>query len=158
MMIGCLLAALLTLRPHFDLDKTRLETLSFVLVGLATGRIVKLSHLASQVPGDALHASNCRLLQRFFQHERLDGDIAARLIVRRLNLARPKLRALDRTNWQLGAADMNVPVLAMAARKFRVPPIWALLRAPIVFREAKERWGPAGRPGAHRIRVDRIPD
>ena len=46
-----LLAPLLqTLRPHFDLGKTGLETLAVLLVGLANGRTVNLSHLASLSP------------------------------------------------------------------------------------------------------------
>jgi hypothetical protein len=123
-----LLAPLLeTLRPHFALSKTRLETLAVLLVGLANGRTVNLSHLASQFPGDAQHGSNYRRLQRFFQFARLDGDIAARLVVRMLNLERPKLLALDRTNWKLGSCDVNVLVLAIVTRRFRVPLMWVLL-------------------------------
>ena len=58
-MLKCLLAPLLeTLRPHFDLSKTRLETLAVLLVGLANCRTVNLSHLASQFPGGAQHGSN----------------------------------------------------------------------------------------------------
>lgn len=50
-MLDRLLAPLLeTLRPHFDLSKTRLETLAVLLVGLANCRTVNLSHLASQFP------------------------------------------------------------------------------------------------------------
>ena len=71
-----------TLHPHFHLSKTRLETLAVLLVGLANCRTVNLSHLASQFPGPALHSSNYRRLQRFFQHVQLDGDTAARLIPR----------------------------------------------------------------------------
>ncbi len=59
-----------TLRPHFDPSRTRLETLAVLLAGLANCRTVNLSHLASQFSGTALHASNYRRLQRFFQHER----------------------------------------------------------------------------------------
>ena len=44
-MLECLLAPLLEAsRPHFDLSKTRLETLAVLLVGLANGRTVNLSH------------------------------------------------------------------------------------------------------------------
>ena len=51
-MLGFLIAPLTnTLRPHFALSKTRLVTLSFLLVGLANCRTVNLSHLASQFPG-----------------------------------------------------------------------------------------------------------
>jgi hypothetical protein len=123
-----LLAPLLeTLRPHFDLSKTRLETLAVLLFGLANCRTVNLSHLASQFPGDARHASNYRRLQRFFQHIRLDGDIGAQLIVGMLKLGRPKLLALDRTNWKLGSRDVNVLVLAIVTRRFPVPLMWTLL-------------------------------
>ena len=55
-MLGYLLAPLRdTLRPHFNLSKTRLATMAIILFGLANGRIVNLSHLASQFPGKALH-------------------------------------------------------------------------------------------------------
>lgn len=75
-----LLAPLLeTLRPHFGLSKTRLETLAVLLVGLANCRTVNLSHLASQFPSDAKHGSNYRRLQRFFQFVHLpyllDADL-----------------------------------------------------------------------------------
>ena len=92
---------------------------------------MNLSHLASQFPGNARHASNYRRLQRFFQHIRLDGDIGAQLIVGMLKLGRPKLLALDRTNWELGSRDVNVLVLAIFTRRFRVgtpqhPQLWLL--------------------------------
>lgn len=128
MMIISLLAPLMgTLRPHFELSKSRLETFAVMLAGLANGRTVNLSHLASQFPGAARHASNYRRLQRFFQFVRLDGDVAAGLIVKMLNLERRKLLALDRTNWKLGATDVNILVLAVVTRRFRVPLMWAIL-------------------------------
>lgn len=123
-----LLAPLLeTLRPHFALSKSRLETLAVLLVGLANCRTVNLSHLASQFPGTAKHSSNYRRLQRFFQFVELDGDVAARLIMRMLNLTRPALLALDRTNWKLGSRDVNILMLAVVTRRFRVPLMWVLL-------------------------------
>ena len=127
-MFGFLLAPLMTtLSPHFDLSKTRLETLTIMLIGLANGRTVNLAHLASQFPGTALHASNYRRLQRFFQHVRLDGDVVARLSVRLLDLKGPKRLALDRTNWKLGKTNINFLVLAIVTRRFKVPLMWSLL-------------------------------
>ncbi len=63
-----------TLSPHVDLSKSRLETLSLLMMGLIHGRTVNLSHVASQFSGGPLIASCYRRLQRFFQHVRLDGD------------------------------------------------------------------------------------
>jgi len=54
-----------TLNPYFDLSKTRLETPTIMLAGLANGRTVNLSHLANQFPGKALHAFSYRRIQRF---------------------------------------------------------------------------------------------
>jgi len=66
-MPGFLLAPLMTTPgSHFDPGKTRLEPLTIMLAGLANGRTVNLSHLASQFPGKALHASGYRRMQRFF--------------------------------------------------------------------------------------------
>ena len=130
-MLGYLLAPLLnTLSPHFDLSKTRLETMAIILFGLANGRTVNLSHLASQFPGTALHASSYRRLQRFFEYVRLDGDVVARLIVGLLNLKGSTLLALDRTNWKLGKTDINILVLAIVTRRFKVPLMWSFLNHP----------------------------
>ena len=127
-MTSLLLAPLLErLRPHFPLSNSRLLTLCVLIVGLANTRTVNLSHLASQFPGEALLASNYRRLQRFFQHARLDGDVAAQLIVHMLNLSRPKVLALDRTNWKLGARNINILVLAIVTRRFRVPLMWSFV-------------------------------
>ena len=119
-MHGYLLAPLLnTLSPHFDLSKTRLETMAIILFSLANGRTVNPGHLASQFPGTALHASSYRRLQRFFEYVRLDGDVVAQLIVGLLNLKGPTLLALDRTNWKLGKTDINILVLAIVTRRLQ---------------------------------------
>ena len=130
-MLGYLLAPLLNRpSPHFDLSKTRLETMAIILFGLANGRTVNLSHLARQFPGTALHASSYRRLQRFFEYVRLDGDVVARLIVGLLNLKGSTRLALDRTNWTLGKTDINTLVLAIVTRRFKVPLMWSFLNHP----------------------------
>ena len=59
-----------TLSPHLDLGKSRLETLSWLIIGMVTGRTVNLSHPASQCYGEAQVSSHYRRLQRFFQYVR----------------------------------------------------------------------------------------
>ena len=121
-MLGYLLAPLRdTLRPHFNLSKTRLATMAIILFGLANGRTVNLSHLASQFPGKALHASNYRRLQHFFKQVQFDEAVVARFIVSLLNIKGPMILAVDRTNWKLGKADINILVLAIVTRRFKVP-------------------------------------
>ncbi len=84
--------------------------------------------MACHFPGGALHRSNYRRLQRFFQFARLDGDVVARLVVIMLGLEKRKLvLALDRTNWKLGKSDVNILVLAVVTRRFRIPLMWSFL-------------------------------
>jgi hypothetical protein len=120
-------ALAITLSPHFRLSKSRLLTLAVLIAGLAQSRTVNLSHLASHCPGHASHASRYRRLQRFFQFVRLDMDSMALLVVHMLNLDRPKCLALDRTNWKIGSTDVNILMLAVVTRRFRVPLLWTLL-------------------------------
>ena len=110
-----------TLGRHFALSKSRLATFAALIAGLAQSRSVNLSHLAVHLCGSAQHASRYRRLQRFFQFVRLDQAVAARLVVHMLNLERPKYLALDRTNWKLGSRDINILMLAIVTRRFRVP-------------------------------------
>ncbi|MFI0849791.1 IS4 family transposase, partial [Mesorhizobium sp. IMUNJ 23232] len=116
-----------TLGIHFGLSKSRLLTLAALVVGLVQSRTVNLSHLAAHLCGSALHASKYRRLQRFFQFVRLDQAVAARLVLRMLDLERPKFLALDRTNWKLGSRDINILMLAVVTRRFRVPLLFCLL-------------------------------
>jgi Transposase DDE domain len=115
-----------SLAPHLGLSKSRLETLAVFLIALVHGRTVNLSHVASQFPGAACWASNYRRLQRFFQHVRFDQAIIARLMVAMLDLSRPKCLALDRTNWKVGSKHINILVLAIVTRRFRVPLLWSV--------------------------------
>ena len=133
-MLGYLLAPLRdTLRPHFNLSKTRLATtrlatMAIILFGLANSRTVSLSHLASQFPGKALHASNYRRLQHFFKQVQFDEAVVARFIVSLLNIKGPVILAVDRTNWKLGKVDINILVLAIVTRRFKVPLIGNYMR------------------------------
>ena len=95
-------------------------TLCFLIVGVVNGRTINLSHLASQFPGEALHASSYRRLQRFFQYTRFDGDTLAKLMNAVLGQNSKRYLALDRTTWFFGRRVVNVLVLAIVTQRFRV--------------------------------------
>ena len=95
--------------------------MAIILFGLVNGRTASLSHLASQFPGKALHASNYRRLQHFFKQVRFDEAVVARFIASLLNIKGPVILTVDRTNWKLGKADINILVLAIVTRRFNVP-------------------------------------
>lgn len=115
------------LSSQLDLSRSRLQTLALLIIGMVNARTVNLSHLASQFPGEAHVASSYRRLQRFFQHVRLAGDWSAPLVVKHLGLYGPWLVCLDRTNWKIGSRDVNILMLAVVTRRFRIPLIWTVL-------------------------------
>ena len=118
-----------TLSPHLALSSRRLETMVVIILGLVNGRTVNLSHIASQFSGPARLSSNYRRLQRFFQFVRLDEAWLARTLIGLLNLRSPFTLCLDRTSWKVGAKDINLLVLAIAARRVRIPILWSVLAA-----------------------------
>ena len=64
-----------TLRPHFNLRKTRLEAMAAIMFGLVNCRTVNLTHLAAHLPGKALYNSKYRRLQHFFKKVHFDQPV-----------------------------------------------------------------------------------
>ena len=127
MFTACHAALMETLCRQFSLGKSRLETLAVLVMGLAQSRTVNLTHLACHLPGQATHAWGYRRLQRFFQHVQLESDRLALLVVSMLHLSRKKCLVLDRTNWKIGSTDVNILMLAIVTRRFRVPLLWSMI-------------------------------
>ena len=84
-----------TLRPHFNLRKTRLEAMAAIMFGLVNCRTVNLTHLAAHLPGKALYKSKYRRLQHFFKKVHFDQPAVAGFIMRLLNQKGAKHLALD---------------------------------------------------------------
>ena len=78
-----------TLRPHFNLRKTRLEVMAAIMFGLVNCRTVNLTHLAAHLPGKALYKSKYRRLQHFFKKVHFDQSASScvLLIRRELNIS-----------------------------------------------------------------------
>ena len=114
-----------TLSPHFNLRKTQLEAMAAIMFGLVNCRTVNLTHLAAHLPGKALYKSKYRRLQHFFKKVHFDQPTVAGFIMRLLNQKGAKHLALDRTNWKLGKAHINILVLALVTPKFRIPIMWS---------------------------------
>jgi len=109
------------------LSNSRLETLCLLVIGIASVRTVNLSHISGEMPTQAKVESTYRRLQRFFQFADLGQDWSARLVVRMLGLSGSWNLCLDRTNWKIGRTEINLLVLAVATRRYRVPLIWTVL-------------------------------
>lgn len=113
---------------HVDLGKSRLETLTLLTVGMIGARTVNLVHVADERGAGAVDpASTYRRLRRFFQHVRLPMDWAAPMIAHRAGGADKRTLVMDRTNWKIGEAHVNILVLAIRTRHSQVPLMWVVL-------------------------------
>lgn len=114
-------------------NKARVRLLARFLVALIACRTVCLSRLANALPAGnrvVKTDSHYKRLCRFVTGFDLDMVQLARLVVSiagRVGLAPPFVLALDRTNWKLGKAELNLLVLAAVYRGVAFPLFWSAL-------------------------------
>ncbi len=86
--------------------------------------------ISSKLPTAAKIPSTYRRIQRFFSETNLVQDWSALLIVQMLNLPKSWDLCLDRTDWKIGSTHMNILVLAVVTRRYRLPLMWTVLNKP----------------------------
>jgi hypothetical protein len=90
-------------------------------------RTINLSILATAFSGHAKEESNYKRLQRFMREFEMPYAQLALFIVKLLGVPGPYTLALDRTNWKVGAADLNILMLSIVYRGVGVPVVWTVL-------------------------------
>lgn len=104
----------------------RLVLAAHFIIALIRLRTVCLSRLANAFETDVEAESNYKRLQRFFRFFKIDFDTVAKLVGRWLP-DEPWILCLDRTNWEIGATNVNILVLAVAYRGIAIPVVWTFL-------------------------------
>jgi len=113
---------------HIDLSVTRRETLSWLALLIMQHGTICLWRLAAYVASAAQTASVRRRFYRFFQFVRLDGTLAARVVVDLLGLSgKPWVLAIDRTNWDFGKTTINILMISVTWNGMGIPLLWMLL-------------------------------
>ena len=113
---------------HIDLSATRRETLSWLALLIMQHGTICLWRLAAYVASAAQTDSVRRRFYRFFQYVRLDGALAARVVVDLLGLGgKPWVLAIDRTNWDFGKTTINILMISVAWNGMGFPLLWMLL-------------------------------
>ncbi|MGY6697793.1 MAG: hypothetical protein ACXIUW_17450 [Roseinatronobacter sp.] len=115
------------LTPHVPLGKSRMETLCLLVLGVISARTVNLTHIAAERPTHARVASTYRRLQRFFQQVALPEDWSVSIVMSLIGNPDRWYLCLDRTNWKIGQANVNVLVLAVVTERYRAPLMWTFL-------------------------------
>lgn len=98
----------------------------FVVVLLAA-QTVCLTPLSVLFPSEATAESCYKRMQRFLREFDLDFASLARLLVQIAGVSPPWTLALDRTNWKLGKANLNILMLCVVHERIAFPLLWTVL-------------------------------
>jgi len=115
---------------HIGLSATRRETLSWLALLIMQHGTISLWRLAAYVASATQIASVRRRFYRFFQFVKIDGGLAARVVVELLQLGgKSWVLAIDRTNWDFGKTTINILMISVAWNGMGIPLIWMVLPA-----------------------------
>jgi hypothetical protein len=116
-----------TLLENLPWNKARIKFVTRFLLALFTAQTVNLSKLATVFSGRAKEESNYKKLQRFIRHFELPYAQLSQFVVKLLGIEGPYTLALDRTNWKVGAADVNILMLSIVYQGIGFPVVWLAL-------------------------------
>lgn len=114
------------LSEYYNWDPRRIPFLANMLSAIIRSRSVNMQKVAESIEGAAMTESNYRRIQRLFQKQTFDYEMTARLLSTVLP-DEPWVLAMDRTNWKLGDANVNILVLAVAHEGMAIPLLWKFL-------------------------------
>src|SRR5262245_15211273 len=116
-----------TLLENLPWNKARIKFVTRFLLALYAVQTVNLSKLATVFSGTAKEGSNYKRLQRFLREFEVPYAQLAELVVKLLGIPGPYTLALDRTNWKVGAIDLNILMLSIVYRGIGFPVVWIVL-------------------------------
>ena len=116
-----------TLLENLPWNRARIKFIARFLLALFSVQTVNLSKLAAAFSGRAKVESNYKRLQRFLSGFTLPYAEVAAFIVKLLSISGPYTLALDRTNWQVGDANVNILMLSIVHRGIGFPVVWTVL-------------------------------
>jgi hypothetical protein len=112
------------LRPHFTGNRSRIECMAAIILGMLSAGTVNLAEITTYVHGKLLHESMYKRIQGFFTEFILCLNEVAAFVLLILPLKGNFRLVFDRTNWQFGQSDINYFVLAICYRNVSIPIFW----------------------------------
>lgn len=99
-----------------------------MIIALLKTRTVCLTDIATAISGRVKTESKYKRLQRFFRSYEMDIDSVSRMVATILPISKDKWTlSIDRTNWKLGKANINVLCLGICYKGICFPVIWISL-------------------------------
>jgi len=108
-------------------NKARITLLGYLVVSVLKVRDVNFKRLASGYDNGALLSSKLRRVQRFFRQFKFEEALYCRLIINMLPIKGKYPLSMDRTNWKLGRANINILFLSVVYKGVGLPIFWCTL-------------------------------
>ncbi len=117
------------MQEHFGntMNQARIKLMAFMLHALCVVQTVSLHKLAAAMPTSVDRDSNLRRLQRFIANYALQLDLIAKMIFSLLPQKTELVLSMDRTNWKIGYANINILMLGVTYKGLCFPLIFKLL-------------------------------
>lgn len=106
---------------------SRVKFLVAFLTSLLKVQTVCFTKIAQGLEAKPKPESNLRRIQRFFAQYVIEEDLIPNLIFSLLPLNPPYRLCLDRTNWKLGKANINILMISVCYHGVSIPLIWKML-------------------------------
>ena len=109
------------------LTKPRTDLIALFIFSILKVGTVNLVKISVAMGSKAQAKSNYRRLQRFIDQVRWCFKTLVPLILKWADIKSPLTLVIDRTNWKLGKANINILCISVVNENYCIPIIWKLL-------------------------------
>lgn len=113
---------------NFKIEARVLSNLAIILVGIIKSASLSLPQIALNVDNQTHQNSKYKKIQRFVHKFKPNFQFYIVFVWKQFVLDKDKVvLSMDRTNWKLGAVDINFLVLSLCYQGVAIPLVWKLL-------------------------------
>ena len=114
------------LHEHLQWNGARLAFVSMFSIALIRVKTVNLAEITTGFSGKAKVESHYKRLQRFFRDFELDYENSALMVVKVMQIPKPWMISIDRTDWEFGKTVFNVLTLGIVHYGIAFPLVWIM--------------------------------
>jgi len=116
------------LNAHLSWNKARVSLLANIIIALFKVRTVCLPDIAATLPGKAKTESKYKQLQRFFRLFEMSMASVSMMVAAIIPISKERWTlSIDRTNWKLGKANINILCVGICHKGICFPIVWITL-------------------------------
>lgn len=119
----------LILNNHFGtyFNKARIKLMSMFILSLVKVQTVNFNRLSNSFDSSSKSESSLRRIQRFFASYVFDVDLISKLLFSMIPKDAKHGLTMDRTNWKIGQANINILVIGIVYEGLAFPVLYKMM-------------------------------